>query len=169
MAVLLLALSTACFGSAPDASRLRTDDPELRALMAHGLMRSPTLRLLVAALDQTDVVVYVQPALIRRGLGGYVPHLVVANDNVRYVFAVVAPDMSRNARIGVIAHELQHVVEIARAPDVGRTQPVADLFARIGFRNRDASNAYETIDALATERAVRAELLDERPASCADK
>jgi hypothetical protein len=134
----------------------------VRAWIAAGIARSATFRSLVDALAETDVVVYVQPALVRGRLGGYVPHRVAAVDNVRYVFAVVAPDASTPRRIAVIAHELQHALEIARVPHAGRTQPVAELFSQIGFHSR---SGYETIAAIDVEGAVRTELAA-RAAAC---
>jgi hypothetical protein len=155
----ILALALNC--ATPDApvARLRSDEPGTRALIADGLTRSQTFRALAATLDDTDVVVYVTTAIIRSGLGGYLPHSIVTADSRRYVRLVVSAEGADNRRIGIIAHELQHAIEIARVPEVGRSQSVSDLFARIGYRRGHARDAYETMDAVEIERVVREELV----------
>ncbi|MGE3840526.1 MAG: hypothetical protein AB7I50_02960 [Vicinamibacterales bacterium] len=135
---------------------VRAEQPELRALVREGLARSSTFRSLMARLEETDVVVYLRTAIITGGLGGFVPHRVAAYDGGRYVMAVVTREGGPNRRIGVIAHELQHALEIGREPDVGRTRSVHDLFKRIGAPT-GARNSYETTEAIAVESTVRSE------------
>jgi hypothetical protein len=58
--------------------------------------------------------------------------------------------------IYLLAHELQHVVEVLEAPDVLTERDVDQLFERIGWRA--FAGDMETQAALDTERAVRSEL-----------
>jgi hypothetical protein len=167
MPSLLLALSSACKATPVVSARIHSDDAEVRALIREGLARSATLRALDNALRTTDVVVYVQPSVMRSGLGGYVPHRVAATAAARYVLVVISPEGSTARRISVIGHELQHALEIATTPQVGRTQTAAELFDRIGFRSHNPRNAFETMEALFVERAVRHEWLESAERRCA--
>lgn len=155
--VLLMALPLAAEQSSD--RRVRTDEPQIRALIEKGVARSATFASLVAALNDTDVIVYVESKVIRQGLAGYVLHKVVIGGPYRYVRLVVSPEGGDAHRIGVLAHELQHALEIARAPQVGRSETVEHLFARIGFRRWGCPRScYETFEAVNVERRVRDEL-----------
>jgi hypothetical protein len=74
----VLATATAFVMALPVAaedvgSRLRTEEPQIRALIAEGLAKSPTFASLAAALDQTDVIVHVRSGLLDR-IRGRIPY-----------------------------------------------------------------------------------------------
>ncbi len=141
---------------------VRTDEPQLRELIVKGMARSVTFASLVSALNESDVIVYIESRIVREGLGGYIPHRVVVAGVHRYVRLVINP-IGRDERLmAVMAHEIQHAVEIARAPQVGRSETVEDLFERIGFRQGCPRSCHETIEAMDVERRVREELRAKR-------
>jgi hypothetical protein len=114
--------------------------------------RSPTFRSLITKLNDSDVIVYLESRVTREGLGGYLLHRVAAHGAYRYLRVIVNPHGRDERLMAVIAHELQHAVEIARAPEVGRSETVQAFFARIGFECPGA--CHETIDAMNVEAAV---------------
>lgn len=158
LALFILVVSLSVTTHDAGSQRVRSDEPQIRELIAEGIARSITFASLVAAFDASDVIVYVEIRVVREGLGGFIPHNVIAAGTHRYVRLVISP-IGRNERlIAVIAHELQHALEIAHAPQVGRSETVEALFARIGFRQGCPRSCYETIAAMNLERAVREEL-----------
>ena len=139
---------------------LRTEEPRIHALIDKGITRSPTFASLLDALKQTDVIVYVESRMLER-VRGQVPHTVTVAGQYRYLRVQVMPTGSDDQIISTLAHEVQHAVEIARAPAVGRGESVESLYARIGFKRR---LTYETNEALDMGQKVRDELA-RRPAA----
>jgi hypothetical protein len=152
--MLLLALS---FTEQQVDSHVRTFNGQIQTLIDAATSRSPTFRRLIARLNESDVLVYLDAGITRDGIGGYLLHRVTVQGAYRYLRLIVSPQGSDERLIGVIAHELQHAVEIAEVSEVGRSETVQDFFARIGF-NSGCGNCYETIDAVDVERTVREEL-----------
>lgn len=103
-----------------------------RALCQHA-RRSATLRRLLAAVGAAPLVVYVEEAgATPRQWDGRIRFIGRAA-SWRYVVIDVNPDASGPVVAALLAHELQHALEI----DDGRVEDVAGfraLFARIGFR-----------------------------------
>jgi hypothetical protein len=64
----------------------------------------------------------------------------------RYLRIVLAPRLRPRERVAVLAHELQHVHEIA-ASDATTQAEVRDLYERIGRRVPGACSAFETVAA----------------------
>jgi hypothetical protein len=138
---------------------VRGTERQAEELIAQGLEQSATFRALVEALNESDLIVYVEPRRVRRGLGGYLTHSLHAREGYRYVRLVVNVEGSKARLIGVIAHELQHALEVARAPWVQRSEEVEPLFERIGFRAQSCpGGCYETSDAIAVGLRVHAEI-----------
>jgi len=160
--MMMLALAV----TAQDSSRrhVRATEPRILALLDAGISRSPLFRGLVAALDESDVIVYIEPKIARQNLGGYLRHHVVAQGGYRYLRIVIDTQGSESRLIPVLAHELQHALEIARSPnarDAGRMREV--------FERRDvgcgSSTCYETLTALEVQAAVDHELKAARASS----
>jgi hypothetical protein len=127
-------------------------------LIATARARVPYIRAQLAALEGTDVVVYVgdhlassatePPAYIR---------FVGAAAGTRYLKVTInrwkAPE---DIRIEMLGHELQHALEIAAAPQVRDEHTLVGLYVRIGFRV--GPRQFETRAAEAVNRRVRSEL-----------
>jgi len=140
--------------------QVRTTEPEIQALIDAAIERSPTFRTIVAALNDSDVIVYIETSVSRAArLRGHTVHRIVAEGSHRYVRMRLNPNGAKEQRMAVIAHELHHALEIARVPEAGRSQTAQDLLSRIGstFGTR-CSNCYETVEAMNVERTVREEL-----------
>jgi len=136
---------------------VRVNAPELSALLQDGVRRSNTLAARVARLETSDLVVHIDydrgPI---RGIGGYVT-FVTASGGWRYVRIRIQWELSRPAQLAMLAHELQHAVEIADAPEVTDEASLAVLYSRIGLERRGgACRSFETRAAMASEdQAIR--------------
>jgi hypothetical protein len=139
---------------------VRTTEPEVQALIESATGRSARFRLLVTTLNESDVIVYVETSVTRTTqLRGHLVHRIVVRGMHRYLRLRLNPNGPVEQRIGVIAHELQHVLEVAEAPQVGRSETIQRLFRLIGFNSGTlCGDCYETTRALDVERTVREEL-----------
>ena len=120
------------------------------------LARSDTARALVAEIDATDLIVYVQLA-IDQGPGRGATRLVDARGDYRYLRIVIGAMTHPADRGALIAHELQHALEIGRATDVRDNETLRRLYARIGEDAR-ALFAFETAAARRVGARVSQEL-----------
>jgi hypothetical protein len=140
-------------------SHVRATTEEIRRILQAGLSTSPTFRRLVAALDDSDVIVYVEPKLARKGLGGYLSHAIVAAGSYRYLRVAVETAGPPHARVPLLAHELQHAVEVSRAQAVRDAESVERLFRTLAIPHGCSdSGCYETQEGTDAERLVRTEM-----------
>lgn len=136
---------------------VRPMDEASTMLFSDGVRRSDTINKLVLRIAISDVGIYLnaspEPGLWRGGTQfvGYVGHR-------RYLLVKVNLGLDLRERISVFAHELQHVCEVADAPEVIDNDRMKRLFERIGHRNNSTDLHYETQAAQEVERRVRAEL-----------
>ncbi len=153
----LLSLVPAAYASAAHAGampRLRPATPSAQAIIETALASSETVRTLAAEIAASDLIVYVELA----GLGtpGRAKTVfVTANAYTRFVriTLTLAPVFDL---IPLLAHELQHAVEIARAPEVRDDDALRVLYARIGADPQE-QHAFETQAARVMERKARKE------------
>jgi hypothetical protein len=153
----ILILAMALPVTMPDSPdrQVRSPEPRILALIDEGLSRSITFRRLVDTLNESDVIVYVVFKNIRTGgahesLGGYLDHQVVSAGDFRYVRLFVDKRGGAARLIGVIAHELQHAIEVAHSPAVRDSRTLQRVF--------DCVDACETQEALDVQRMVTDEL-----------
>jgi hypothetical protein len=135
-------------------------------LLDEAAAQSATVRELIRCLDATDVIVYVeltpspQIALART-------KLVTATATTRFLRIGLKTALPRHDVTPIIAHELQHAVEIARQPDVRDENALRHLYQRIGHQH--GVDQYETDAAGDVERRVRAEVRRTRSADTRDQ
>jgi hypothetical protein len=148
-------------------SRVRSDTRPLLDLLHEGYRRSATFRALVARLEQSNVIVYVEPGFCALGhIGGcLLGYLNVTPRGERYLRVAVNPGRHHDQLLALIAHELQHACEVAEATDVTTVDRMLALFGRIG-RSRlcpaGALACYETAEATRAGRIVLEELRSAR-------
>jgi len=133
----------------PRRPPVRSTDRRLLSLLEEGQRLSPTLRALVARLAASDVVVYLQCD----GPGapdGRLTFVSTAGGH-RYVVVRMA-HFSWMQQIAIMAHELQHAVEIAETPAIVDGESLAREFRRIGYVNAWSSLPGLSFD---SEAAVR--------------
>jgi hypothetical protein len=160
LAISTLSLWLAVGTSAPIESHVRSSLSSLMAVIDWGRATSPTFASLVDELDSQAVIVYVEPfTRPRPGLDGATMHTIFSHGGLRYLWIGVNPQRTRERLVALIAHELQHALEIARAPEVVTEAATDRLFERIGFKCGRACQ--ETKEA----RDVEERVLDEVSAS----
>lgn len=146
-------------GQASPMHHVRSTEPKINALINAGLARSSTFRSLVETLDRSDVIVYVDQKLTRNALGGYFPHNVVVAGGVRYLRIAIEIHGAERHLVSLLAHELQHAVEVAADPDVRDSESADKLFERLAIQfGCGSSTCSETQAAKDIEAAVIVEL-----------
>jgi len=157
IAVLLGAATGAAQTGSTSPPRIRPLDDRATKAMDTGVRRSPTFRSLVDQLERSDVVVYVYttPHLSQYVSGGL--SFVGVSATMRFVKIALDLDLTSSQAVYILAHELQHALEIARAPRV-RTRESFEAF----YRHIDIGGAlrhtFETAAAQLTGQQVRREL-----------
>jgi hypothetical protein len=137
--------------------RVRSVDPQVIALILEGLKRSNTFADLVAAVNASDVIVYIQrvnqlaPTIAGQLVIVPVPH------EQRYLRIQIINHLSPNETIALIGHELRHALEVAAAPEVRDQRGLMELYQRIGEPGGRV-HSYDTRAAQNTGRRVRNEL-----------
>lgn len=140
------------------ARRVRSMHPRIAAMLKLGATRSPTFAGLLAALDRTDVIVYIEASeALAAKVAGRLLLLPLSNDQ-RYLRIQVRANLPREELIPLIAHELRHALEVAQEPGVRDEAGMVSLYRRIGEAMAGA-HAYDTPAARSTGRQVRTELI----------
>ena len=139
------------------ARRVRALDPALTSLVADGVRRSYTFARLLETIEEMDLIVYIVPnPQMPLSLAGRLMVVPAAHDQ-RYVRIEIGPQGTAEDAIATIAHELQHAMEVASAPDVRDDEGLAALYKRIGH-GVAGRHAYDTAAARDIGRTVRSEL-----------
>ena len=145
----------------PRRPPIRSTDRRLRSLLEEGLRTSPTLRALVARLHASDVVVYLQCD----GPGAPDGRLTFLSAVGGYRYVVVRMSrFSRLQQIAMMAHELQHAVEIAETPAIVDGASLVREYKRIGYVNTLSplpGVAFDTRAAVRAGEQVMKELMQE--------
>lgn len=150
---------------APGPSPLRRVRPvqqgvrEAASLLLDAERRSVTVSGLLAALEQTDLILYVERVPSARHPGQFAA---MADGRGFRMFRIsldarIPPD----DQVKWLGHELAHALEVAQAPGVRGPAGLKLLYLRIGRRVGEGDD-YETDGAEATGRRVAAELSNKR-------
>jgi len=132
--VAMMVFSAVLTAQEPNTSHVRTTEPLVRSLIEQGCARSETFRRLVDTLNQSDVVVYIDPKITRDTLGAYLSHSVVLAGGRRYLHIAGELRGGDIRLVSLLAHELQHAVEVSQDPDARDSEAVARLFARLASK-----------------------------------
>lgn len=144
---------------AEDHTHVRATEPRTLALIASGQSRSPTFRQLVDTLNASDVILYVEPKRTRQALGGYLLHDIMTAGAFRYVHAAIDTTGADGRLIPLLAHELQHAIEVAQVPEVRDARSLEEMFGRSALQfGCGGTTCYETQAATNIEYAVGEEL-----------
>ena len=145
----------------PLYTRVRSDDRYVIALIRKGYERSVAFRELVDRIQQSNVIVFVQPGLCASGRIRSCLVAVAGSEHDRHIRIRLDPQHTiENGLIAAAAHELQHAVEVVEHPDVVDGGTLQALYRRIatGRCGQGLSEECETERALLTERTVFREL-----------
>ncbi|HJR59534.1 MAG TPA: hypothetical protein VJ813_09055 [Vicinamibacterales bacterium] len=131
--------------------------PAMTHLIDQGIRRSRTFKRLIAALDESDVIVYLEVTkALPAGLDGRLMFITSAG-GVRYLHAQITSSLDFDDLIAVAGHELQHALEVAEHRNVRDSTDLEMLYMRIGIPS-PVKHRYDTVAARITGRRVRAEL-----------
>jgi hypothetical protein len=141
-------------GVAPHA-RVRPQTALAAAVLDGALGRSPTVQRLVNDLEHSDVFVFIDVTL-DPALPTAKTTFLTSNASGRFVHVLMNAQVGEFARIELLAHELQHVTEIARTPAVHDQSSFLAMLRDIGWRVR--ASEFETDAARSVELTVHREL-----------
>jgi hypothetical protein len=141
------------------SARLRPHSPRVAAWLTRGLQRSPTMRALAARVEQSDVVVYFEIAFrLDPGMAACVTWM-ASVPGARYLRVSMRANLREADAIAMLAHELQHVVEVIDSPEVQSGADLAALYARIGHRTGSGGQTWDTAAALRAGNLARGDLV----------
>jgi hypothetical protein len=136
---------------------LRTRVERIAEALNAGYQRSNTFRTLVDDLRTAHAVVHIEAGVCKAAalqpLSGCLAPL-AQTPTVRYFRIIVDPGRSQDRLVALIGHELQHAVEVVKAP----TPLVLDHEVAAGRAHRTGAHSYETEQARAVTRAILNEL-----------
>jgi hypothetical protein len=137
-----------------DTSRVRPVDPKAAAVLAEGQRRSPTVRTLLAAIDGSDLIVYVGTRfLARSGETEFVTRTPAA----RYLRISMNVTETETRLVPWLGHELRHAVEIASDPAIVSAPALESFYRSSGHAVSD--HGYCTDAAQQVTGIVRQEML----------
>ena len=137
---------------------VRSQDRAVQQLLKRGVTHSVTFRSLMARLEQSDVIIYIeQVPRLPGALEGRMMMLPRAHGQ-RYLRIQLAMRGSPDDAIAVLGHELQHALEIAQEEWVSDQATLIELYQRIGI-GPQGHHVYDTLAAQEIGRIVRRELL----------
>ena len=161
-ALMLILLAFAPGIAAADMVRVRAADGRTASILRDGVARSETVRALVNEIERSDLIVYLEIQWnLSRGLAGNLAW-VAATKAARYVRVSLNPELTTDAMVATLAHELQHAVEIARERSIVSSATMASYYERHGL---DATSHWSGLDTLAARIAgdeVRRELSQQK-------
>jgi hypothetical protein len=138
------------------AGPVRSDDPELRLIIANAQRRSATFRDVTAAIAKTDGVVYVENARCGRGVRACLVMGLTVAGPYRYLRVRLAGRASDDGSMASLGHELRHALEILSEPGIRSGEAMYLFYKRFGTWVGDAF--FETAAAVAAGDAIRVEL-----------
>lgn len=159
-ALLFVALPTEARQS-PDNPVVRVVSPRLAETLRLATPKSATLRALLATLAESDVIVHIAALSERdrhRGLAGTMK-FVTARGGKRFLRIAVDENLPLTQRAVTLAHELQHAVEVAEAPQIVDEASFGAFYSAVGHKGLEPPNFRETRAALDLSARVMAELV----------
>jgi hypothetical protein len=162
--ILLLFTLVAPHRSYAQAPHVRVLDPVLKQLFEQGMQQSPTLRGLVERVEAAPILVFIEGDIRMPVYVGARLNFVTSVNGLRYVRVEIDCTLSPRRQIALLAHELQHALEIGERTDILDADGMESLYEEIGFQSNDngSHRSYETEAAKAAQRAVDHEM-GERP------
>jgi hypothetical protein len=139
---------------------LRILDGPLKSLFEHGLIQSPTLRELADKVEAAPILVFVEGDIRMSERLGARLQFVTSVDGVRYVRVDINCTLAPRRQIALLAHELQHALEIAERPDIVDIEAMESMYEDIGFQSFENGRhrSFETRAAIDVQEIVDREL-----------
>jgi hypothetical protein len=158
--VLLLSLIIPQRSFAQSSPHVRFLDPVLKGLFDHDIEQSPTLRALVDKVEAAPILVFIEGDIRMPARIGARLNFVTSVNGMRYVRVDIDCTLSPRRQMALLAHELQHALEIGERTDIQDAEGMELLYEEIGFQSFEngSHKSYETEAAKAIQRAVDDEL-----------
>lgn len=150
-------------------AKLRPQSERIQKWYDLALRTSPTVRDLAHRIEQSDVIVYVEIRYdLPPNVAAYLSWM-AATERGRIVRASLRPDLRPVDAVGMIAHELQHVVELIEHPEVRSNEALLDLYSRIGHPTAQTGKHWDTVAAITAGTEARLEAMSggRRPSAAA--
>jgi hypothetical protein len=133
---------------------VRPVDPLAIEILERAIQQSEVVRTLVATVESSNVIVHIQTSrTMPTGIGG-MTRFVTTRGGYRYLRITIGIELSKDARIAILAHELKHACEVAESS----AKDVESLLQLFEHEGRPAGDYFETRAALRIEKLVRLEL-----------
>lgn len=153
--LLIVASAVASEAQTTSSSRVRPQSPRADALLQDAARRSATVAGLLATIDASDVLVFLDVVSDPAALAGRTAILGVT-EQARLLHVTLSGHEPPDRLVELLGHELQHVVEIAQTPEVRDPFTLARAFERLGWQFEFGH--FETEAARQTERSVHADI-----------
>jgi hypothetical protein len=162
-AVIVCTAESRASGSTADATRVRSTDAGILALVREGTDRSATFSMLVDAIRRSNGIVYIEFGYCAFGhLNGCLLSYIAPARGDRYLRIIVTPDKNRRSHdqlLALIVHELRHALEVIEHVEIVDVPAMEALYRRIGTPETSGLTGYETSAARAAGDAALSELL----------
>ncbi len=158
--MLLMAILLGELAHAGELRRVRPVTRELAWLMEAGYEQSPTFRAIVDQLAGKSVIVHVEPSnSLPSGVDG-VLRFAAATPRFRYLRVSLRVGLHPKIMVAILAHELQHALEIDQASWVVDVDTLRELYQVIGVPTCKLSGreCYDTEPARLVGRLDRDEI-----------
>jgi hypothetical protein len=140
------------------APQVRTADPVVARMLEDGTSGSAEFRALVAAIERTDVIVHIERKPFNRHNLAGMTRFVVRAGGVRYLRITLDSALRGHQAVKMLAHELQHVNEIAQATWVVDRAGLRQLLTTIGYESCAPRTCFDTAAAVQAGHTVWREL-----------
>ena len=144
----------------PNMPRLRAAAPASGRVLERALRESAIVRALAEEIRSSDLIVYVEIGPVDSRARA-TTEFVSATAHARFIRVTLPALTPPGDLIPLLAHELQHAVEIAREPAVRDSASLRAHYVRIGI-DPAAAHGFETVQARLVERDVRREFTRRR-------
>jgi hypothetical protein len=151
----VMATSGFAQGESAPARRVRSERPQIAALIEEGIARSRTFAELVSAIDRTDGLVYVDEGKCPHGVRACLAISVTVAGPYRLLRIRIDSHRPRRAVVASLGHELRHAVEVLREPGIRNNFA---LFHFLQLTTPTAQATFETRAAIQAGMDVCAEL-----------
>ena len=136
-------------------AHVRSSNPTIAALIREAIQRSATFRGLVAAIDASDSIVFVEQGICAHGVRACFLSVSATKSN-RYMRVIVDMHKADTELMGSIGHELRHTLEVIAEPGVRDDKAMYFFYERNGTHS--LTGTHETGTAVDTGNAVRSEI-----------
>jgi len=141
----------------PEILRVRSSDVAITTLIDLAATRSVTFKNLVALIQASNGIVYVEPGACGHGTRACLKMWMGLSGQTRFLRVMVNRQWTASDvdLMGSIGHELQHTVEALSERNTMDGLSLYNFFSRIGL---SGDNRFETVEAINVGNAVRHEL-----------